>query len=258
MAGLRLDDVALSSRWRRRATGEKVLLAGGLLLLAATSPSPAVSVVIGVTGVLVALAAARVPPRAYLLTLTAPTGFVLVGAVTIAVTFGAPSDTLVAVGPVAVSASSAQRAIEVATRSIAAMAALALLATTTPMNDVLRALRRIGVPAPVVEIAAVMYRMIFGLLEAVSAITDTQRARLGYRDGRSARRSVGLLAAATLRRAWVTSRRLEEGLAGRGYTGSLATMSASRSLSAPFVTASVALLVTLAGLSGVAAAGLLS
>ncbi|MCB1239987.1 MAG: cobalt ECF transporter T component CbiQ, partial [Tetrasphaera sp.] len=52
-----------------------------------------------------------------------------------------------------------------------------------------------------------------------------------------------------LGRAWQRSRRLEEGLRGRGYAGSLRTLPRETTVSIPFVTASGMLVVTLAATS---------
>jgi cobalt/nickel transport system permease protein len=152
-----------------------------------------------------------------------------------------PADRAAALGPVTVTHSGLARASLVGARSLAGTAAVLLLATTTPLPCLVGGLRRLRVPEAVVDIAVVMYRLIFALLDAVAAIREAQAARLGYASARSARQSIGVLAAAVLRRAWDRSRRLEEGLAGRGFGGSLRTLSGARPVSAPFVAASLVL-----------------
>ena len=96
-----------------------------------------------------------------------------------------------------------------------------MLALTTPMTDVLGGLRRVGVPAFLVEIAGVVYRMIFTLLDSVGTIRESQTARLGYATRRAALASTGTLLAG----------RLEAGLAGRGYTGDLIVTTPARQAS---------------------------
>jgi cobalt/nickel transport system permease protein len=62
-AGPALDTAAWSSAWRHRATGEKVLLAGGLLACAVGLPAwPVAPVVLVITAGLL-LGPARVPAR---------------------------------------------------------------------------------------------------------------------------------------------------------------------------------------------------
>lgn len=96
-----------------------------------------------------------------------------------------------------------------------------LLATTTPMADLLAELRRLRVPAAVVEVAGVVYRLLFVLLQSVDTIREAQRARMGYSSVRRSYRSSGVLAAAVLTRSWDRARRMQDGLAGRGMESGL-------------------------------------
>lgn len=242
---LTLDDAAWSSRWRTRSTLEKSLVCVGLLLVAATTTSLVVAGLVG--GCAVALAAvARVPIGVWFRSMIGPAVFIAIGGVTIAITVGAGD--LVSWGPVGVDEGSASRAALVAGRALAATSAMILLAATTPMVDLLAGLRRARVPEVAVDIAAVTYRLIFSLLDSAAAISAAQAGRLGYASGSAARRSVGLLSAAVLVRAWDRARRLEEGLAGRGGVTSVPLVPA-RAVSAPFVLGGGALVLALAGLS---------
>lgn len=226
------------------------MLSLGLLSVAVTSPSGRISaVVLGVCAA-VALIAARVPLRPYVLALLGPTVFLLIGASVIAVHIGtAPPDAVWAWGPFSATRASLLLALTVSLRSIAAFAALLLLAMTTPLSDVLTGLRRLRVPDILIDIAGLTYRMLFSLLGSASAIMEAQRSRLGYSSGPAARRSVGGLASAVLIQAWTRAQRLEAGLAGRGYTGSLRTISPVRTVSPAFLTAACLLIAALATLS---------
>lgn len=242
---LTLDDAAWSSPWRTRSVLEKSVLCLGLLLVATTTTSLLVAGLVGTSAVGLA-ALARVPAGVWLRSMLGPAVFVAVGALTIAVTLG-PGD-LVSWGPLGVNEGGAQRAALVAGRALAATSATVLLAATTPMVDLLAALRRARVPEVAVDVAAVTYRMVFALLDSASATRSAQAGRLGYATGRAARRSVGLLAASVLVGAWERARRLEEGLTGRGGAGAVPLVPA-RAVSAPFVLAGGSLVLVLAGLS---------
>lgn len=242
---LALDDAAWSSPWRTRSTLEKSLVCVGLLLVAATTGSLLVAGLVGACSLGLALVA-RVPAGVWLRSMLGPVVFIAVGAVTIGVQLG-PGD-LVTVGPLGVDADGAARAALVAGRALAATSAMVLLAATTPMVDLLAGLRRARVPEVAVDVAAVTYRLIFALLDAAAAISAAQAGRLGYASGRSARRSVGLLAASVLVTAWDRARRLEAGLAGRGGVTTVPLVPA-RSVSTPFVLLGGTLVLGLAGLS---------
>lgn len=250
MARLALDDAAWTSAWRHRSTGEKAFLALGLLGVAVTARQPAVAALVALVAVAVALAGARVPVRTYLGALAAPVSFVALSAVSVAVAVGpGVVDPLWSWGPVAVTRGTLDRAIEVSARSCAAMAALTLLATTTPVTDLLDGLRRLRVPGVVVDVAGLVYRMLFTLLDTARGVREAQSARLGYTCGRTARRSLGLLASSVLAQSFVRAHRLEAGLAGRGGGGSLRTVVTPRPVSRAFVSLSALLLSGLVAVS---------
>ena len=242
---LSLDDAAWTSPWRSRSTLEKSLVCLGLLLVAATTTSLLVAGLVGVCAVALAVLA-RVPARTWVGAMTGPAVFIVIGAVTIAVTLG-PGD-LAAWGPFGVDEGGVERALLVASRALAATSATVLLAATTPMIDLLAGLRRARVPEVAVDVAAVTYRLVFSLLDAASAIRAAQAARLGYANGRVARRSIGLLSASVLVSAWDRVRRLEDGLTGRGGVTSVPIVRA-RAVSLPFVLAGGTLVLALGGLS---------
>lgn len=221
MATLSLDDTAWTNRWRHRSVVEKAVLALGLLLVAVTATTPTTGALVVAASSLVACMGARVPVRTWASVLMAPAGFVLVGVLGIAVTLTPTpgAELLWSGGPLAVTGETAARAGETAVRAIAGASAVMLLACTTPMPYVLGALGRVPGFATLAEIGGVVYRMLFGLNEAQARVRESQAARLGFRTPAVARRSIGLLAAATLLRAWTGARRLEEGLAGRAPSG---------------------------------------
>ncbi len=125
-----------------------------------------------------------------------------------------------------------------------------LLATTTPMSDLLPALRGLRVPAAVVEVAAVTYRLLFVLLASLRTVREAQTARLGYSTPARGWRSSGALAAAVLTRSWDRARRMQEGLAGRGMETGLRMLPEVLPSSRAFLAASVA------GLAAIVAVGL--
>jgi cobalt/nickel transport system permease protein len=208
VTGLAVDDAAWASAWRRRSPGDKVLLCGGLVVCALVLPAWPGSLLVGLTAVGLALGPAGVPARTFLRAVRLPVAFVAVGALTAVVSVSGDG--------VGWAPDAAARAGSLAGHALAGGAAVLLLATTTPMSDLLPALRRLRVPAAVVEVAALVYRLLFVLLESLRTIREAQTARMGHSSLRRSYRSSGMLAAAVLTRSWDRARRLQEGLAGRG------------------------------------------
>ncbi|MFN3078024.1 MAG: CbiQ family ECF transporter T component, partial [Alphaproteobacteria bacterium] len=139
-----------------------------------------------------------------------------------------------------------QAAAQVAVRSTAATASLLLVAATTPLPDILASLGRLGVPQPIVETMALIYRWIFLLAEVASRGRRAQTARLGFATSRRWVQSTSLLAAALLPRMLAKATRVEMGLEARGYDGTLRTLAPVRPVDRRFVAATLALLLGLA------------
>jgi cobalt/nickel transport system permease protein len=220
-----LDRTAHLNRWRHRSLIEKAVLALGMLLLSIVLPPYPAAAMVGVVMTLAALIGAGVPVGVWLACAAGPMGFLVVGAVSLVLQVDgsglgwAPNGVMMAAGLIA--------------RSLAGLSCLLFLALTTPTTDLLGGLRRLGVPAEIVEIALMMYRFLFLLADAALAMDAAQAARLGHSTRRRRLRSLGLLVANLLPRALDRARRLETGLAARGWEGEMRVLSHTPPLSIP-------------------------
>ena len=222
---LTIDRLAQASPWRGRALTEKAALGLGLLALALVLPPWPGAALVLVAAWGAALFGARIGLADWLRLNAAPLGFALTGAAALLVELGPDGFTLAADHGV--------RAATVLLRASAAAACLLLLAVTTPTPDMIRGLRRLGLPAEIAEVALLTWRFLFLLLDAAAAIRIAQESRLGWSNWRRAIRSLGLLIALLLPRAMDRARRLEIGLAARGFDGSLPMLSPVRPVSMP-------------------------
>jgi cobalt/nickel transport system permease protein len=170
-----------------------------------------------------------------------PLAFIVIGAVTAVVEVGP--------GGLGWAPDAAARAGALVGHGLAGSAAVLLLATTTPMSDLLPELRRLRVPAAVVEVASVVYRLLFVLLSSLTTIREAQTARMGHSSVRRSYRSSGMLAAAVLTRSWDRARRLQDGLAGRGMESGLRVLPEALPSSRRFVAATVGGLALLAAVT---------
>jgi cobalt/nickel transport system permease protein len=237
MKGLAIDDAAWSSRWRDTGLGGKALLSVGLLALVLVLPVWPTSLTVAVLVIYLILGPAGTDVRVFRRACTAPLGFIALSALTVAVT--------VSVDPsfsVAITEASLMHALELVGRAVAGTLTVLLLSLTTPMTDLMGGLRRVGVPAGCVEVASLMYRMLFMLLDTTRTIRRSQVARLGNTTIKQTLRSSGDLVSLILIRSWDQARRLETGLAGRGYTNELITLDDPPRTSRTWIVAAVGLL----------------
>lgn len=239
---LPLDAAAYANRWRPRHPGEKAFLSLGLLLLAVALPPWPGAAVCGPVALVLLLGPAGVSPWTAWRAAKVPLGFVLVGALPLLVTLG--GDPWLAWNPAGL-----VPAAELTARAVASLLCLLLFAATTPLADLLPRLARLGVPPAITEVATLIYRMLFLLLESARAVRDAQAGRLGFRTWSTTYRSVTGQAGSIFVRAFDRARRLEHGLASRGYDGELRVQVATRAVSRDFVAATALLLVAVAAVT---------
>ncbi|CAL9409097.1 cobalt ECF transporter T component CbiQ [Streptomyces sp. Tu 3180] len=240
---LPIDAAAHGSRWRHRHPVDKAVLGLGLTVLAISLPPWPGAALVLLTALAVLLGPAGVPGRRLWRAYRVPLGFCVTGALPLLVRVGGPD------GWVSLAGDGPLRAGELLLRTSAASLGVLLFAFTTPMSDLLPRLAGAGVPAPVVDVALVTYRMSFLLLDSVRRVRQAQAARLGHTTRSATWRSLGGLGATAFVRAFDRAARLQTGLAGRGYDGTLRVLVPEARVSVRFTAGSVALLVGLAVLA---------
>ncbi len=194
-----LDHIAFDNAWRTRSPIDKLVFGGGLLLLASLLPAKPWSVAIFAAAATAALAGARIQVRSWLRFLAPQIGFLSAALLPL------------------LWAGSWERAATAWMRGAAAAACMTLLAMTTPVPDLLLAARRARVPAVLIELAFLVYRLIASIWELL------ERLRLGLdirlRGGRPSLRLAALSAGNLLARTIRTARRVERGASLRGLDG---------------------------------------
>jgi len=204
-----------------------------------------------IAAVTATVAGARVPAGDYLRVLMLPAAFMTSGAVVLAM-----SVRLDGGGPaVSFSSAGAMTALTVSLRALAATASLLLIILTTPVPEFLGLLRKIRLPAAIVDVTLLVYRFTVVTIEVAERARISQASRMGYTGFRRSLRSAGLLAASLLPRVLNKASRMETGLAARAYDGDLRVLSSSVAPSRRFAVASVTLQVAILAVSLVWLAG---
>lgn len=249
-----LDDAAWGSPWRHRRVREKLACSLGLVLTALLAPTWPGTLLVAVVSVALIVGPARIRPRVLLAAMSAPLVFLVLGAVSVVFSVGTtPSDALASdtwwqAGFVSVSAQSVSQALGLFAHGVSGTLAVMVLATTTPMVDLLTWLRRLHVPDALLEVASLTYRLLFVLAETTSNVLAAQRCRLGdnpvgswrglprrWHNTASAVGAIGI-------RAWTRTSRLTEGLTHRGFENSLVTLAVPRAASPALIIGTLALL----------------
>lgn len=221
-----IDHYAWTNRWRDWHPAEKLVPAGGLLVLTLILPPLTTAPLVLAGTTLATVRGAGVPFKTLLSVLAAPAAFLLAG-----IPFLAASVDFAHGVDLHFSEDGLQLALTTTLRALAAMNCLAFLILTTPLTDWMASLRRVGVPAGVVELILLIYRLIFVFFERALTGHQAQTARLGYSRLDRSVRSLGLLAGNLFQRSLAQAHRLEIGLAARGYHGELRVLTPRWNLS---------------------------
>jgi cobalt/nickel transport system permease protein len=108
-----------------------------------------------------------------------------------------------------------------AARVLGSVSVLLLLSMVTPAHRIFHASRWMGMPKSWLEIALLMYRYIFVLLDLVVDMTVAQRVRLGYSGLRRSWRSAGIVGGTVILRSMDQAVSSHEAMLVRAYHGEI-------------------------------------
>ncbi|ABK98845.1 cobalt ECF transporter T component CbiQ [Pelobacter propionicus] len=214
-----IEQLSYSNRWRRVHPAAKCVFALCGMIAAFAASTPTIALLLAALLAAVTCRGARIPLRCYLRVSAAPLLFLLVSGTTLAVSLGWQASfpwLTLSSGDVQL-----REALHVAGRSLVCLAALLFLALSTPLNDLISLLRRLGFPEVLTDLMTLCYRTLFVFLEATHDIVTAQASRLGYATPRLALRSLGIMVAALTVQVWQRSRALQQAALSRANDGPL-------------------------------------
>lgn len=219
-----IDRFAYSNRLRFIHPGQKAALALLVVVLCLALDKPLVGLLAAAWMVTLAVALARLPLRVFGGAVFTEGVFLLWAVIGIAVSIQAGSGRWpLAFAITSESLAAAQRPFA---RALGGASAMAFLAFTTPLVDLLDLGRRVGVPLLLLDLATLIYRFVFVLLESLERMVIAQETRLGYSSMRRSMHSAALVATRLLVDTYHRSQRLQTALDSRGYTGDLRVLPA--------------------------------
>ena len=109
----------------------------------------------------------------------------------------------------------------VVARALGALGCLYWLSLSTPLPEVLEVLRRVHVPGPVLDLAVLIYRYIFVMLDTAARMHISAASRLGYEGAGRSLRTTGLVYANLLGRSFGRARVCQQAMESRGWEGDI-------------------------------------
>jgi cobalt/nickel transport system permease protein len=221
-----VDQYAYSNNLRHVHPGEKVAYALITMIICMAAPGILVPLLVMLLMAATVILRAGIPPRVYFKLLCLPLGFLLAGALTVALTVSRVPDPavhgLTFYGfTVGVTVPGLQRAGFLLVKSLGAVSCLYFLSLTTPVVEIISVLRRLRVPAVFIELMGLIYRFIFVIMDTAEKMYVSQSSRWGYASLKTAYNSLGQLVSNLFIKSYYRSQALFTTLMARGYTGEI-------------------------------------
>lgn len=220
-----IDKLSYQSNLRYVNACEKTVFAIVTLLLCVTGRSIVISVIVLAAMGFLTVKKGGTPFFRYVKLMTIPLAFLLMSTVAIILNWSkTPLDAFaLPIGNhfLTSSRSSLFFGVQLILTALAGVSCLYFLSLSTPMPDILMALRTFRIPSLMVELMLLIYRFIFVLSEIAAAIRISQDSRLGNRNFSTSCKSFGLLGSALFVRAFVKSSKLYDSMESRLYDGKI-------------------------------------
>jgi len=219
---MEIDYIAHTNELKDIDSSIKFITAISLMVLVFIVNLPIFSLLIAFLIAIILIVIARVPIKFYLKFISVPFTFTLITCIVMAFFFG--SGTVIyetGILGIIVREDALNLTILTFSRTLACFSTLGFLAMTTPIAEILNDLDKIKIPKIFIEIALLMYTVIFVFLDQVKTMTHAQQTRLGYNGLKNSYRSLGILAANIFFKSLDKSEQLQFALDSRGYNGEL-------------------------------------
>jgi len=128
-------------------------------------------------------------------------------------------------------------------RVIGGMSALIFIAVTTPMTDLFLVMRQCRIPEVVLDLAMIIYRSIFMIMDQLVQTYQAQVMRLGYGSFRESIQSFATLCGSVFIGSWDAGEDLIRAMDARCYSGKFAVLGKTRPVELSSVLAVAAFLI---------------
>jgi cobalt/nickel transport system permease protein len=223
-----LEDVAQTNNLRMINTDIKLFTGLGAIILCLLSTSCVAPLFIAVILSLSLLLLARIPMQLYGELFLVPLLFTLMSVIVIILLSGG-NEPYWSWNPyswlsLSITKESINSGIFILFRVVGGTTALLFIALTTPMTDLFVVMRRIRIPETVVDLAMIIYRTIFLIMDQLALTYRAQVMRLGYGSFRESITSFSTLCGSAFIASWDSGEDLIRAMDARCYDGRFAQL----------------------------------
>jgi len=239
-----MDRLYLHSPFRNWPPLGKLVLSLALILATLFTNSPAVPLVVLAIGtILFSLSSKFYLPRIFLFAYIDTLLVILIGALIIALV--TPGSTLLSaeLGPLTLSLTreGMNLGVLVFLRAVADLSILLFFASSTSIPHFFTALRQVGLPASISELAVLIYRYSFLLADQVELMITAAQCRLGFKGLRNSIRTISIITACVFSRSMDLAERGQYALYCRNFQGSFPSFKTPPKMTAVWVIVPIAI-----------------
>lgn len=217
-----IDYIAHNNKLSRTNPYFKSIISIGLMLIALIADNLILDTVVFLTMFILIVGIARISYKSYLKFIAIPFVFAAISCVFLIFFFG--EGTVIyntGIWGIVVTQDSLDLGIRTFCRVFACFSCLGFLTLTTPIAEILHILAAIKIPKIVIEIALLMYNVIFIFLNEIDTMKNAQETRLGYVGTKNTYRSLSSLFSNLFFKSLDKSESLQRSLDSRCYNGDL-------------------------------------
>jgi len=202
-------------------------LGGGSIVLSVLSTSPLPPLIVALSMSALILGLAKIPWRIYSRMLLIPISFALMSCAAVIFIEGSGDAILsfdIMGSAIVVRSDGLELAALLLGRTCGGMCSLFFISLTTPMIEIFSVLRSLRVPQTFLDLAMLIYRQIFVMLDEAFSIRQAQEVRLGNCTLSRSLQSYAMMASVLFLRSWERGERLMVAMDSRCYEGRLDTL----------------------------------
>lgn len=241
-----IDALAQTSRLHAVNPSLKLWTVLLTMILCIASTSPWTGVVLAVAMLLLTVAGGGIRLHDYLHLMALPLSFLLLSGLALLVSFAPEPEGIVSIGLFGgylnLTAQAQQQTMLVIGRALGAVSCLYLLSLSTPMHEIIGALRKVRCPEMIISLMYLIYRYIFLLLDMHRTMKEAATSRMGYGTLASRIRTTGNVYANLLARSYRQASVGFDAMESRGYDGTIRFYEEEHTISAGHIVVAAALL----------------
>ena len=223
---LNIDYIAQNNRLRDVNSNLKIIISIGIMLIALFITNIPLEILIIIGMAIGILGIARIKLSSYLKFMAIPFSFTALTCIFLLFFFGSgkviwDSGISIWIFHIVIRQDSLNTATLVFFRVFACVSCLGFMSLTTPINDFLHALAKIHVPKELIELAMLMYNIIFIFLDEVETMKNAQKSRLGFRGYFDSFKSLASIISNLFLKSLDKAEMLQKALESRGYQGDI-------------------------------------